>query len=113
RRLSHRRHRRLAGRGSGVGGCMTLRAVIDAAWEDRDRLATGTRGEVSDGVDEAIRLLDGGEARIAEKGADGWTVNQWLKKAVLLSFRLNDNALIQGPGGTGWFDKVPSKFEGW
>ena len=90
-----------------------LQSVIDAAWEARDGLGTGTTGEVRDAVEEALRLLDNGEARVAEKGAEGWTVNQWLKKAVLLSFRLNDNDLIPGPGGTTWFDKVPSKFEGW
>jgi 2,3,4,5-tetrahydropyridine-2-carboxylate N-succinyltransferase len=90
-----------------------LQQVIDAAWEARDGLGTGTTGEVRDAVEEALRRLDRGEARAAEKGAGGWTVNQWLKKAVLLSFRLNDNALVEGPGGTAWFDKVPSKFEGW
>ena len=90
-----------------------LQRAIDAAWEVRDGLGTGTTGEVREAVETALRLLDNGEARVAEKGADGWTVNQWLKKAVLLSFRLNDNVLIPGPGGTTWFDKVPSKFEGW
>jgi 2,3,4,5-tetrahydropyridine-2-carboxylate N-succinyltransferase len=92
---------------------MSLEQVIDAAWEERDRLGLATKGEVRDAVEEAIRMLDDGEARVAEQGAEGWTVNQWLKKAVLLSFRLNDNLLIPGPGGTAWFDKVPSKFEGW
>ncbi|HMG47126.1 MAG TPA: 2,3,4,5-tetrahydropyridine-2,6-dicarboxylate N-succinyltransferase [Allosphingosinicella sp.] len=96
---------------------MSLEQVIDRAWEERDGLGFSTRGEVRDAVEEAIRMLDDGEARVAEKGAAGtdgaWTVNQWLKKAVLLSFRLNDNMLIPGPGGTTWFDKVPSKFEGW
>jgi len=86
-----------------------LQRAIDAAWEDRDNLGP----EVRNAVEEAIELLDSGQARVAEKGAGGWTVNQWLKKAVLLSFRLNDNALIAGPGGTAWFDKAPSKFEGW
>jgi 2,3,4,5-tetrahydropyridine-2,6-dicarboxylate N-succinyltransferase len=63
---------------------------------------------------EALSLLDAGKARVAEKSADGWTVNQWLKKAVLLSFRLNDNVLIgNGPGAASWWDKVPSKFDGW
>jgi len=96
---------------------MSLERVIDAAWDERDRLGFSTKGEVRDAVDEAIRMLDDGEARVAEKSASGtggsWTVNQWLKKAVLLSFRLNDNMLIPGPGGATWFDKVPSKFEGW
>ena len=90
-----------------------LQRIIDAAWDGRDGLGLATRGEVRDAVAEAIRMLDDGEARVAEKGADGWTVNQWLKKAVLLSFRLNDNVLMPGPGGGAWFDKVPSKFEGW
>jgi 2,3,4,5-tetrahydropyridine-2-carboxylate N-succinyltransferase len=65
-------------------------------------------------VERAIELLDSGEARVAEPGADGWTVNQWLKKAVLLSFRLNDmNEISGGPGGSHWWDKVPSKFADW
>ena len=87
-----------------------LQQVIDAAWEDRDALGP----EVRDSVEEALRLLDRGEARVAEKGAEGWTVNQWLKKAVLLSFRLNPmEAIPGGPGGACWWDKVPSKFAGW
>ena len=90
-----------------------LQTVIDAAWDARDTLNTGTQGDVRDAVNAALAGLDAGSLRVAEKGADGWTVNQWLKKAVLLSFRLNDNALIQGAGGSTWFDKVPSKFEGW
>ncbi|MFN7054485.1 2,3,4,5-tetrahydropyridine-2,6-dicarboxylate N-succinyltransferase [Hyphomonas sp.] len=92
-----------------------LARVIDSAWEARDTLSTATTGEVRDAVDAAISLLDSGEARVAEKAADGsWTVHQWLKKAVLLSFRLNANGLIGGvPGGGNWWDKVPSKFEGW
>ena len=91
-----------------------LAATIDAAWEDRANLGFGTTGAVREAVTEALNLLDRGEARVAEPTADGgWHVNQWLKKAVLLSFRLNDNVVIEGPGGAGWFDKVPSKFEGW
>jgi len=91
-----------------------LQRVIDAAWEARDTLETKERGEVHVAVDEALRLLDTGEARVAEKGPEGWTVNQWLKKAVLLSFRLNPMAAISGgPGGATWWDKVPSKFYGW
>ena len=92
---------------------MTLEATIDAAWDARDGVNTGTTGAVRDAVNEALALLDGGQARVAEPSGDGWRVNQWLKKAVLLSFRLNDNAIIAGPGGTTWWDKVPSKFEGW
>lgn len=92
-----------------------LARVIDAAWEARETLSTDTKGEVRDVVDAAIDLIDKGEARVAEKGADGeWVVHQWLKKAVLLSFRLNANGMISGvPGGGNWWDKVPSKFEGW
>jgi 2,3,4,5-tetrahydropyridine-2-carboxylate N-succinyltransferase len=90
-----------------------LAATIDAAWEDRANIDASTRGPVRDAVETALGLLDSGAARVAEKAGGAWQVNQWLKKAVLLSFRLNPNALIQGPGGTTWWDKVPSKFEGW
>jgi 2,3,4,5-tetrahydropyridine-2-carboxylate N-succinyltransferase len=91
-----------------------LQKTIDAAWEDRADLGFTTVGAVRSAVDESLELLDSGKARVAEPdGQGGWTVNQWLKKAVLLSFRLNDNEVIQGPGGSTWFDKVPSKFEGW
>src|SRR5206468_3032483 len=91
-----------------------LQQIIEAAWEDRDAIGGDTRGEVRDAVDRAIALLDSGEARVAEKGEGGWTVNQWLKKAVLLSFRLNPmEAITGGPGGAHWWDKVPSKFLGW
>jgi len=93
-----------------------LAATIDAAWESRDGIGPGTKGEVRDAVDAALGELDAGRLRVAEKqAADGsWHVNQWLKKAVLLSFRLNDMAPISGgPGGASWWDKVPSKFDGW
>ena len=93
-----------------------LAAVIEAAWENRAEIGIATKGEVRDAVDAALEALDGGRLRVAEKAADGnWVVHQWLKKAVLLSFRLNDMAPISGgPGGNApWFDKVPSKFEGW
>ena len=92
-----------------------LAATIDAAWEDRATLGFDTGGEVRRAVDAALTLLDRGEARVAEPdGQGGWRVNQWLKKAVLLSFRLNDNSLVDnGPGAGHWFDKVPSKFSGW
>ena len=91
-----------------------LEALIDQAFDDRDNINTDTTGEVRDGVNEALNLLDSGQARVAERSGDEWTVNQWLKKAVLLSFRLNDMAPISGgPGGADWWDKVPSKFEGW
>jgi len=92
----------------------TLQGVIEAAWDARDGLGLDTKGEIRDAVDTAIRSLDAGTARVAEKQGDQWVVNQWLKKAVLLSFRLNDNALIAGaPDGAQWWDKVPSKFAGW
>lgn len=89
--------------------------IIDAAWEARDTISAATGGEVRDAVDTALAALDAGTARVAEPdGQGGWRVNQWLKKAVLLSFRLNDMAAIAGgPGGANWWDKVPSKFAGW
>jgi 2,3,4,5-tetrahydropyridine-2,6-dicarboxylate N-succinyltransferase len=91
-----------------------LQATIEKAWDERDAITTGTGGEVREAVVEALNLLDSGARRVAEKGADGWQVNQWLKKAVLLSFRLNDMETIPGgPGGAHWWDKVPSKFAGW
>ena len=92
-----------------------LSATIDRAFEERDSVNTGTRGEVRDAVESALNLLDSGKARVAERGADGnWTVNQWLKKAVLLSFRLNPMEIVKGgPGESSWWDKVPSKFDGW
>ncbi len=92
-----------------------LETTIDAAWENRAEIGLTTAGEVRIAVDRALALLDSGAARVAEPdGNGGWRVNQWLKKAVLLSFRLNDNALIDnGPGAGHWFDKVPSKFSGW
>ena len=92
-----------------------LQPIVDSAWEARADLGFGTMGEVRNAVDSALALLDAGKARVAEPdGNGGWRVNQWLKKAVLLSFRLNDNSLIDnGPGAGHWFDKVPSKFSGW
>jgi 2,3,4,5-tetrahydropyridine-2-carboxylate N-succinyltransferase len=91
-----------------------LRQGVDAAWEVRESLGPDTKGELRDVVERSIAQLDSGEARVAEKGPDGWTVNQWLKKAVLLSFRLNPmDRIAGGPGGATWWDKVPSKFLGW
>ena len=92
-----------------------LQATIEAAWEARDTVNQATKGAVRDAVGEAVNLLDSGKARVAERqGVGQWTVNQWLKKAVLLSFRLNDMGLIKnGPGGAHWFDKVDSKFKDW
>src|SRR5512138_1999545 len=92
-----------------------LETTVNAAFDARDGISTSTKGEVRDAVDSALELLDKGEARVAEREASGkWKVNQWLKKAVLLSFRLNDmSAIPGGPGKASWWDKVPSKFEGW
>jgi len=92
-----------------------LQSTIESAWETRDSVTTTTGGAVREAVETALGLLDSGKARVAERESDGaWTVNQWLKKAVLLSFRLNDITPIPGgPGNATWWDKVPSKFDGW
>jgi len=91
-----------------------LEQTINQAWEDRDRVNCDTEGDVRQAVDDALRLLDSGQARVAEKTGSTWTVHQWLKKAVLLSFALNPMHRIPGgPGGGGWWDKVPSKFAQW
>ncbi|OYY07965.1 MAG: 2,3,4,5-tetrahydropyridine-2,6-dicarboxylate N-succinyltransferase [Rhizobiales bacterium 35-68-8] len=92
-----------------------LEAIIDAAFERRAEISPSTSGEVRDAVNTALDLLDSGKSRVAERSAEGaWTVNQWLKKAVLLSFRLNDmEVVLGGPGGAVWWDKVPSKFARW
>lgn len=93
----------------------SLEKTIEAAFDNRDNVNTSTKGEVRDAVEAALELLDGGKARVAERGSDGARkVNQWLKKAVLLSFRLNDMEVVKGGSGNStWWDKVPSKFEGW
>jgi 2,3,4,5-tetrahydropyridine-2,6-dicarboxylate N-succinyltransferase len=93
----------------------TLAETIEAAFERRDEIGPSTKGVVREAVEEALELLDRGAARVAEKAANGrWQVNQWLKKAVLLSFRFNDMSIIPGgPGRAVWWDKVPSKFDGW
>ncbi len=93
----------------------SLEKVIDAAFENRDSVNISTRGEIRDAVETALNLLDSGLVRVAVRGADGiWTVNQWLKKAVLLSFRLTPMEIIKGgPGNSSWWDKVPSKFDSW
>ena len=93
---------------------MTIESVIDEAWLKRDSIGAETKGEIRQAVDSALAALDCGEKRIAEKVDGEWRVNQWLKKAVLLSFRLNPmEAIAGGPGGSHWWDKVPSKFAGW
>jgi 2,3,4,5-tetrahydropyridine-2-carboxylate N-succinyltransferase len=90
-----------------------LAGLIDALWDRRTEVSSATRGPDREAVDEALALLESGEARVAEPGPAGWQVNQWLKKAVLLSFRLYDSTPMPGAGGAPVFDKVPMKFEGW
>ena len=92
-----------------------LEKTVQAAWDDRASLTADTQGEYRDAVETAIMALDSGEMRVAEKaGNNDWIVHQWLKKAVLLGFRLNANGLMSGNVNDGnWWDKVPSKFEGW
>jgi 2,3,4,5-tetrahydropyridine-2-carboxylate N-succinyltransferase len=92
----------------------SLEKSIEAAWDNREGVSAATRGEVREAVDAALAGLDSGTYRVAEKKDGAWVVNQWLKKAVLLSFRLNDMTAIDGgPGNATWWDKVPSKFSGW
>lgn len=94
--------------------------IVEQAWENRAKISSTTSGEVREAVEHALNLLDNGEARVASKENDTnkkrkWVVHQWLKKAVLLSFRLNEMKIIKGAPGdnANWYDKVPSKFEGW
>jgi 2,3,4,5-tetrahydropyridine-2,6-dicarboxylate N-succinyltransferase len=97
----------------------SLQTIIEKAWEDRQSLGLETKGEVRDAVNDALNALDSGALRVAEKIGVEWQVNQWAKKAVLLSFRLNDMELIDSgviygtAGNATWYDKVPSKFAGW
>ena len=90
---------------------MTLQTEIEALWAARDTIKSGTQGPAREAVEAALDMLDRGEARVAEPGADGWVVNQWLKQAVLLSFRLTDSAPMDTAAGA--FDKVPLKWTGW
>jgi 2,3,4,5-tetrahydropyridine-2-carboxylate N-succinyltransferase len=91
-----------------------LQQAVDAAWETRDALSPASRGVEREAVEAALEGLDSGRLRVAEKAGGEWRVHQWLKKAVLLSFRLNDMSAIEGaPGGAAWWDKVDSKFKGW
>ena len=90
-----------------------LRRQVDDAFDRAGEIGPHTAGTDRDSVDAALELLDSGKVRVAEKATGGWQVHQWLKKAVLLSFRLNAMSRIEGgPGGSGWWDKVPSKFAG-
>ncbi len=91
-----------------------LEAAIEAAWEARDGISPATKGEARDAIEATLTALDSGKLRVAEKRGHDWHVNQWAKKAVLLSFRLTDMYEISGSnGGANWWDKVPSKFQGW
>ena len=91
-----------------------LEAAIEAAWEAREGISPATKGEVRDAIEATLSALDGGSLRVAEKRGNDWHVNQWAKKAVLLSFRLTDMYEISGSnGGANWWDKVPSKWQGW
>lgn len=95
-----------------------VQSIIDNAWENRSKINSSTTGEVRDTVIKILNQLDAGKIRVAEKNGDSWQVNQWIKKAILLSFRLNDSQVMDGGPSFGgekgcWFDKVPSKFSGW
>ncbi|MCU0900067.1 MAG: 2,3,4,5-tetrahydropyridine-2,6-dicarboxylate N-succinyltransferase [Cypionkella sp.] len=91
-----------------------LETAIEAAWDTRDSISPATKGEVRDAIEATLAALDSGALRVAEKRGADWHVNQWAKKAVLLSFRLTDMYEISGSnGGANWWDKVPSKWQGW
>ena len=91
-----------------------IEKIVDQAWDDRANISSSTQGDARNAVEQALDLLDKGQVRVADKLDGKWHVNQWLKKAVLLSFRLYDSSLIEGgPAGSMWWDKVPSKFDGW
>ncbi len=92
---------------------VSLQERIETIWQRRETLSSATRGEDRDAVDAALEGLDDGSLRVAEPGASGWIVREWLKKAVLLSFRLNDSVPMPGAGGAPAYDKVPLKFAGW
>ncbi len=91
----------------------SLQDAVERAWEDRNSLSPSTQGTAREAVETALALLDAGTARVAQKGPNGWSVNQWLKKAVLLGFRLNDMAQMPGPANAAYWDKVPLKTTGW
>ena len=89
-----------------------LKKIIEDAFENKDQINTQTQGEIRNSVDKTLNQLDNGEIRVCEKHGEEWIVNQWIKKAILLSFRLNNNEVIQASHAT-WFDKVPSKTANW
>jgi 2,3,4,5-tetrahydropyridine-2,6-dicarboxylate N-succinyltransferase len=90
-----------------------LQPAIEALWERRDSLNPGNAGQARAEIETVLAALDDGAVRVAEPGPSGWIVNDWLKKAVLLSFRITDSAHMEGPGGAPVYDKVPMKFTGW
>ena len=89
-----------------------LKNIIESAFENMDQINTNTSGEIRESVDEALNQLDMGHIRVCEKNGEEWIVNQWIKKAILLSFRINDNEVVKAPHAT-WYDKVPSKTANW
>ena len=90
-----------------------LKDAIDAAFEQRQGVKPGQGGDIAEAVEQALMLLDSGQARVAQKVDGSWIVNDWLKKAILLSFRLNENRLMGGSEPGPWWDKVTPKFSGW
>ena len=93
---------------------MSIHTTIEDAWENRNKVSEDTEGPIRDAVEAALMGLDSGLYRVAEKHSGQWIVNEWLKKAVLLSFLLKPmRAMSGGPDGTSWWDKVPAKFHGW
>lgn len=95
-----------------LGDTASFKAVIDNAWENRADINSATKGEIRDTVEKIIDLLDSGVVRVADKSSGSWQVNDWAKKAILLSFRLNDSKII-GANPSVWYDKVPQKFSNW
>ena len=87
----------------------TWQTAIEAAWEDRATISSATTGTVRDAVEATLLAMDTGELRVAEKRGESWSANEWMKKAILLSFRLEDSQPMEG----GWYDKVPLKWQGW
>ena len=93
---------------------IALQDRVENVWEERDNITPATIGEQRTAIEDCLSLLDSGSLRVAEKTDGVWSVNEWCKKAVLLSFRLNNMSIQSGgPANAAWWDKVPSKFEGW
>ena len=89
-----------------------LKQIIEEAFENRNEINFNTKGKIRESVEETLNQLDVGNIRVCEKIDNDWVVNQWIKKAILLSFRLNDNQIVKAPHAT-WYDKVPSKTANW